>query len=75
MLNPAGPETGSARVLRGGSWYNLIPDNCRTGGRSGSYPGNGWSDDGFRVVFAFQFTNSEKGNLSGSEQKETKKNE
>ena len=50
VTNPAGPATGSGRVLRGGSWCNFA-EYCRSATRS-SYP----PDDrniliGFRLVF------------------------
>ncbi|MEI6638865.1 MAG: formylglycine-generating enzyme family protein, partial [Chlorobium sp.] len=48
--NPEGPETGSSRVLRGGSW-NYYADSCRSAGRGGDSPGSRLSDVGFRLVF------------------------
>ena len=48
--NPAGPEKGSDRVLRGGSWGNGA-QACRSALRISSSPG--YRDDylGFRLVF------------------------
>jgi uncharacterized protein (TIGR02996 family) len=42
--DPKGPKSGTARVLRGGSWY------CRAAVRDGSEPGVRCFDVGFRVV-------------------------
>jgi len=47
--DPAGPDSGSQRVYRGGSWY-INPQNCRSAYRSWSYPGSVRFDNGFRVV-------------------------
>ncbi|MFN4081874.1 MAG: SUMF1/EgtB/PvdO family nonheme iron enzyme [Saprospiraceae bacterium] len=48
--NPRGPEGGSRRVLRGGSWSNGAV-NCRVSHRHNYYPDNSHSTFGFRVVF------------------------
>jgi formylglycine-generating enzyme len=50
VINPAGSSTGSTRVLRGGSWYNLA-ETCRSAYRRGSTPGSRTYDLGFRLVF------------------------
>jgi formylglycine-generating enzyme required for sulfatase activity len=47
--NPTGPTSGSFRVLRGGSWYN-VPQYCRVADRSFGAPGNRGSDSGFRLA-------------------------
>jgi formylglycine-generating enzyme len=47
--NPKGPDTGSFRVIRGGSW-NGEPALERVAGRSGSTPGNHDLDIGFRLA-------------------------
>lgn len=50
VKNPAGPETGSYRVLRGGSWFNLA-QYCRSASRYGFDPGYRCGYAGFRLVF------------------------
>ena len=49
VLDPVGPETGSERVIRGGSWYYFARD-CRSASRGEYWPNS--KDDilGFRVV-------------------------
>lgn len=47
--NPKGPSSGSARVLRGGSWSNSTV-NCRVAYRGWLNPSNSFSLNGFRVV-------------------------
>jgi len=48
-VDPEGPNTGTARVLRGGSWYGY-PRRCRSAVRSRNGPGYRYVDLGFRVV-------------------------
>jgi sulfatase modifying factor 1 len=48
--NPLGPETGSNRVLRGGSW-NSIAQYCRCANRNRSTPAYRNFNFGFRLVF------------------------
>jgi sulfatase modifying factor 1 len=48
--NPVGPETGSNRVLRGGSWDG-VAQRCRCAYRSYSSPTRRFNDIGFRLVF------------------------
>jgi formylglycine-generating enzyme required for sulfatase activity len=49
--NPAGPESGDARVLRGGSWYDSSDYNdLRASRRGSSYPDNWDSSLGFRCA-------------------------
>jgi len=48
--NPAGPETGSDRVLRGGSWFSNA-GNCRSAVRGNDTPGYRDYSVGFRLVF------------------------
>ena len=47
--DPRGPETGSARVVRGGSW-NGDAVGCRAASRVNGYPLGRTSDFGFRAV-------------------------
>jgi formylglycine-generating enzyme required for sulfatase activity len=47
--DPTGPESGSIRVLRGGSWRDGA-QNCRSSYRSRGTPGNRNGGIGFRVV-------------------------
>ncbi len=47
--NPKGPEGGSHRVSRGGSWYSSA-ELCRSAYRVSSSPGARDSDVGFRVA-------------------------
>jgi formylglycine-generating enzyme required for sulfatase activity len=52
-VDSAGPRSGAARVLRGGSWRNTAP-YCRSANRFGYRP---WSRDysaGFRIVLVQQ---------------------
>ena len=48
--NPVGPETGSLRVLRGGSWFNYARI-CRSAYRDGDSPDYRSDDAGFRLAF------------------------
>jgi formylglycine-generating enzyme required for sulfatase activity len=47
--NPKGPDSGSLRVLRGGSWGSF-PGNARTSARGRSVPGTRYYDGGFRCA-------------------------
>lgn len=47
--DPSGPESGTSRVVRGGSWYNY-PKNLRSSSRFGFRPDRGNYYIGFRVV-------------------------
>jgi len=49
--NPQGPSSGSHRVLRGGSWFD-IPGDVRAAGRLRGDPGYRDSSTGFRVVLS-----------------------
>ena len=51
VKNPVGPEKGSDRVLRGGSWFNYALD-CRSTHRNSSTPANRISNIGFRLVLS-----------------------
>ena len=50
FANPLGPETGSFRVLRGGSWLSDA-GHCRSAFRLNDTPGRRRSGGGFRLVF------------------------
>ena len=39
LKNPHGPDSGNARVLRGGSWFNVAV-NCRVASRYSNHPDN-----------------------------------
>lgn len=47
--NPLGPDTGTGRVLRGGSWFNNL-DNVRTFTRTFLTPDEAYNYVGFRCV-------------------------
>ncbi|MFZ6028630.1 MAG: formylglycine-generating enzyme family protein [Chloroflexota bacterium] len=47
--NPAGPESGTKRVVRGGSWYNDA-STMRAAARSSLNPAEGYDTVGFRCV-------------------------
>ena len=49
QTNPTGPQAGTSRVLRGGSWFNLLV-NARAVFRVSLHPSNRDYDFGFRVV-------------------------
>ena len=49
QTNPQGPSTGSYRVNRGGSCYN-IASSCRVSSRSDDDPGNRFSNLGLRLA-------------------------
>jgi formylglycine-generating enzyme required for sulfatase activity len=49
--NPQGPNSGSHRVYRGGSWY-INAEYCRVANRNGSAPDYRGHDIGFRLVLA-----------------------
>ncbi len=51
QANPHGPESGSYRVLRGGSWYS-VPADARCAFRSYSYPDRRNIFNGFRLARA-----------------------
>lgn len=48
--DPSGPAAGPDRVLRGGSWNNYDPRNCRSASRYRFAPGYRNERYGFRVV-------------------------
>ncbi|MFN5900056.1 MAG: formylglycine-generating enzyme family protein, partial [Planctomyces sp.] len=50
-VDPAGPASGSSRVVRGGGWRS-VPHFVRAGFRSLFVPGSRYDDVGFRVCSA-----------------------
>ena len=50
IVDPTGPETGTDRTLRGGSWVGTAR-GCRPSFRDGLPPGSRYGDDGFRLVW------------------------
>jgi len=52
VSNPKGPDEGSDRVIRGGSWYDG-PTLCRGAGRYDSTPGYRGGSVGFRLARTF----------------------
>ena len=49
QTNPTGPNTGGARVLRGGSFYSST-GRCRSAARDRNHPDSGFYYFGFRVA-------------------------
>jgi len=49
VTDPSGATSGSARVVRGGCWYNTA-DYCRSANRDRFSPSFRFSILGFRVV-------------------------
>ena len=49
VVDLRGADSGSRRVLRGGSWYVYVGD-CRSASRSGNAPDGAYNDYGFRFV-------------------------
>jgi formylglycine-generating enzyme required for sulfatase activity len=48
-----GSNSGSSRVLRGGSWVGIIGiDQCRVADRGRAVPGSGYVNRGFRLVLS-----------------------
>ncbi|MBQ0008155.1 MAG: formylglycine-generating enzyme family protein, partial [bacterium] len=52
QTDPTGPETGSSRVLRGGSWRGNA-SGCRSTNRISGYPDYRFNHYGFRLVLLF----------------------
>ncbi len=50
FIDPLGPESGSYRVLRGGSW-STAAEYCRSAYRFSHHPVNRYGNVGFRLVF------------------------
>ncbi|HEX7375716.1 MAG TPA: formylglycine-generating enzyme family protein [Pirellulales bacterium] len=70
--DPAGPESGISRVLRGGGW-DSAPIRCRSAFRSGAAPDDRFGSIGFRVVLNADVGAAEVRSLA-LEQNETKDN-
>lgn len=51
VTDPAGPPSGSSRVLRGGSWYSP-PRDCRSAGRHYYAPTHSYFGVGFRIALS-----------------------
>jgi eukaryotic-like serine/threonine-protein kinase len=49
--NPSGPDTGTLRVLRGGSWRDELSREVRATRRRAAEPSSGRDDIGFRCVY------------------------
>lgn len=48
--NPPGPMTGSFRIIRGGSWYSYVTNQCPAAGRGYCSPGEEFYYLGFRCA-------------------------
>jgi formylglycine-generating enzyme len=49
VVDPQGPQSGTERVRRGGSWYGTWK-RCRCANRNFSHPANRYQTTGFRLV-------------------------
>jgi formylglycine-generating enzyme required for sulfatase activity len=49
VVDPKGPDSGTIRVRRGGSWFRF-GWSCRSANRNTSHPGSKYNTLGFRVV-------------------------
>ena len=58
VTDPKGPETGSDRMVRGGSWL-IYAGNCRSASRISPPPSDGNWNRGFRVVLALAQSDSQ----------------
>ena len=52
LKDPAGPSSGTARVVRGGSWAEFAPGDFRAAKRTSASPASATSAIGFRCVQA-----------------------
>ena len=50
LVNPVGPQSGTERAIRGGSYYRTDPTYCRVSWRMGADPATNNSDIGLRLV-------------------------
>jgi formylglycine-generating enzyme required for sulfatase activity len=62
--DPAGPESGSFRVLRGGAWYSNA-QGCRSADRYNDSPGPRNDYIGFRLVFQERVVGTERTGRKG----------
>lgn len=49
VTDPMGPESGTMRIRRGGSWFGY-GDSCRSSNRSSGHPATRYQTTGFRLV-------------------------
>ncbi|MCP4348341.1 MAG: formylglycine-generating enzyme family protein [Desulfobacterales bacterium] len=54
VTDPGGPDSGSSKVFRGGSWFSFV-ENCRAGVRDCDPPDRFGHDLGFRIVKSLHF--------------------
>ena len=66
VTDPAGPSSGSFRVVRGGSWSDSA-QNCRSASRRWSEPGSASNNLGFRLALAPQVTRLETAQVGREE--------
>jgi len=64
-MNPQGPSSGSARVLRGGSWH-IVAWNCRVSNRYSHIPSSNRSHVGFRLALSTEGADSLTNGRSGA---------
>ncbi len=53
ITDPRGPSSGTAHVLRGGSWYYGMPSDLRSARRNGDDLSPGDLNDGFRCALSY----------------------
>jgi len=58
VVDPHGPDTGTERVTRGGSWHSAV-NKCRSASRGHAIPETKTQTIGFRVVLETSFVNRE----------------
>ncbi len=60
VVDPQGATSGTARVLRGGSWFN-VGRYCRSAARDASDPANRYSHCGFRLALGLELPSGQSG--------------